>query len=97
VADDESAIAHAQRLATKVQHQERELATQRERIHELEAQVRWYRQLVASLGVDPQEEETVASEETGVSQGEKPPPSDTPKNGTADTPGVTDWLRRWLS
>jgi primase-polymerase (primpol)-like protein len=95
-ADDESAIAHAQRLATEVQQQERELAAQQERVHELEAQVRWYRRLVASLGVDSSEEEVVTPTETDVVQSENPDSDATTADGAADTAGVTDRIRRWF-
>jgi len=40
------AIEDAKRLASKVQHQQRELDVQRERIEELETRLRWYRRLV---------------------------------------------------
>jgi primase-polymerase (primpol)-like protein len=90
-ADDESAIAHAQRLATEVQQQERELAAQQERIHELEAQVRWYRRLVASVGVDSPEEVTPPAERN-VSRNENSASED----GSAEMLRVTDRIRRWL-
>jgi hypothetical protein len=96
-ANDESAIAHAQRLATKVQQQERELAAQHERIHELEAQVRWYHQLVASLDVDSPEEEVVAPTATDVARSENSSSDATTADESGETPGVTSWLRRWLS
>jgi primase-polymerase (primpol)-like protein len=96
-ADDESAIAHAQRLATKVQQQERELATQRERIHELEVQVQCYQRLVGSLGVDPPEQETATPTEPDVARSEHPGSDATTASESADTAGVTDRLRRWFS
>jgi hypothetical protein len=92
----ESAIAHAQRLAVKVQQQERELAIRRERIQELEVQIQWYRQLVVSLGVDSPEE-VVTTNETDVAQDENPAPDGTTKHESAETPGVADRLRQWLS
>jgi primase-polymerase (primpol)-like protein len=91
VTNDERAIAHAQRLATKVQQQERELATQRERIHELEAQVQWYRRLVASVGVDSPEEVTTPAE-TNVARNENSASAD----GSAEMLRMTDRIRRWL-
>lgn len=97
VTDDERAIAHAQRLATKVQQQKRELATQREQIRELEAQVQWYRRLVASLGVDSSEKEVVTPTETDVAQSENSDSDATTADEAADTPRVTDRIRRWLS
>jgi primase-polymerase (primpol)-like protein len=96
-ADDESAIAHAQRLATKVQQQERELATQRERIHELEVQVQWYRGLVGSLGVDPPEQEAATPTEPDVGRSENSDSDATTASESEETPRVTDRLRRWLS
>jgi primase-polymerase (primpol)-like protein len=90
-ADDESAIAHAQRLATKVQQQECELAARQERIHELEAQVRWYRRLVASMDVDSSEEVTPPAERN-VPRNENAASED----GSAETMRVTDRIRRWL-
>jgi primase-polymerase (primpol)-like protein len=96
-ADGESAITHAQRLATRVQQQERQLATQRERIRELETQVQWYRQLVVSLGVDPREEEAATPAETDVAQSEYPGSDATTVDQSEETPGVADRLRRWLS
>jgi Ran GTPase-activating protein (RanGAP) involved in mRNA processing and transport len=90
-ADDKSAIAQAQRLATRVQQQVRELATQRERIQELEAQVQWYRRLVASVGVDPLEEVTTPAERNG-SQDENSASED----GSAEMLRVIDRIRRWL-
>jgi len=95
--DDESAIAHAQRLATEVQQQERELAARQERIHELEAQVQWYRQLVASLGVVSSEEEVVAPTATDVARSENLGSDATTADESGETPGVTDRIRRWLS
>jgi primase-polymerase (primpol)-like protein len=95
--DDESAIAHAQRLATEVQQQERELAARQERIHELEAQVQWYRQLVASLGVVSSEEEVVTPTATDVARSENLGSDATTADESAETPGVTDRIRRWLS
>lgn len=97
VADNESAIAHAQRLATKVQQQERQLAAQQERIHELEAQAQWYRQLVASLGVEPPEEEMVAPTATNVARSGDPGSDAKTADESGETIGVTDRLRRWLS
>jgi primase-polymerase (primpol)-like protein len=94
--NDESAIAHAQRLATKVQQQERELAAQRERIHELEAQRQWYRRLIASLGIDPPEEEVATPEGTDVSRDKNPAPDDTPEDGSGMALGMAGWLRRWI-
>jgi len=43
---DTRAVADARRLATKVQQQERELETKRERIAELEQQLQWYRSIL---------------------------------------------------
>ena len=97
VADNESAIAHAQRLATKVQQQERQLAAQQERIHGLEAQAQWYRQLVASLGVEPPEEEMVAPTATNVARSGDPGSDAKTADESGETIGVTDRLRRWLS
>jgi hypothetical protein len=94
---DESAIAHAQRLATEVQQQERELAAQQERIHELEAQVQWYRRLVASLGVDPRDEEMVAPTASNVARSGDHGSDATTADESEETPGMTGWLRRWLS
>jgi primase-polymerase (primpol)-like protein len=97
LADDESAVAHAQRLATEVQQQERELAAQQERIHELEAQVQWYHQLVASLGVVSSEEEVVTPTATDVARSGNPGSDATTADESGETPGVTDRIRRWLS
>lgn len=95
-ANDESAVAHAQRLATKVQRQECELAVQRERIEEMEAQVWWYRRLLASLGVAPPEEAMVAPEETDIVWGDNPDSDSTMADESEETFGVTDRLRRWF-
>lgn len=43
---DVRAVEDAKRLASKVQHQQRELQAQRERIHALETRLQWYRQVL---------------------------------------------------
>jgi len=45
-ATDVRAVEDAKRLASKVQHQQRELQAQRERIDTLETRLRWYRQIL---------------------------------------------------
>jgi primase-polymerase (primpol)-like protein len=95
--DDESAVAHAQRLAAKIQQQERELVAQQERIHELETQVQWYRQFLGSLNVDPSEEESMTPTVTDVARSESAGSNATTADKTAGTPRVIERIRQWLS
>jgi primase-polymerase (primpol)-like protein len=74
-ATDVRAVEDAKRLASKVQHQQRELQAQRERIDALETRLQWYRQILgvqskpdASDGDDHDVEGALGSTTDGSSE-----------------------------
>lgn len=84
---DSQAVEDAQRLATKVQHQQRELRRQRERIEELETMIQQYRRILGIQSSPSTEDDdrnvtasAARSQQTSDITG---PPSE---HGTATTP-----------
>jgi primase-polymerase (primpol)-like protein len=88
---DSQAVEDAQRLATKVQHQQRELRRQRERIEELETMIQQYRRILGIQSSPSTEDDdgnvtasAARSQQTSDITG---PPSE---HGTATTPSELD-------
>lgn len=88
---DSQAVEDAQRLATKVQHQQRELQRQRERIEELETEIQQYRRILGIPSVSSTEDDdgnvTASAARSQPTSDITGPPSE---DGTATTPSGLD-------
>jgi len=82
------AIEDAKRLASKVQHQQRELQNQRERIAELETRLRWYRRFVSAQSENHSTEQyNLTPEELREVAPADPPPESPPRDEVDPPPG----------